>query len=48
MLGYPREEEAAAKVERKSAESDRQAIETSAVPGGLPYWGPFVVQVPCM
>ena len=41
-------EEAVAKAERKSPESDRQVIETLIVPMGLPYCFPFVIQVPCM
>ena len=41
-------EEAVAKAERKSPESDRQAIETFVVPMGPSYCFPFVIQVPCM
>ena len=35
-------------MERKSPESDRQAIETLAVPKGLSYRLPFFIQVPRM
>ena len=47
-LIYRLVEEAVAKVERKSPESDRQANQTFVVSMGPSYSFPLVIQVPCM
>ena len=47
-LMYRLVEEVAAKAERESPESDRQANETFVVSMGSSYSFPLVIQVPCM